>query len=152
MKEGRSDELKTVNFKGNREEGRGNSEGVGRGFKPRPTQSSQRDGAWDPLVGRGNSRATTFVPNQPTQLLPVARSLFPRPKVGQLSTITPSPHHLITPSPLSSPLPHKAFLLLGRDILLTGIQFVRGRFDDIQRNARYGRRWLGNARQPLDCV
>ena len=45
----------------------------------RPTH----DGAWDPLVGRGNSRATTFVPNQTTQLLPVARSLLPRPKVGQ---------------------------------------------------------------------
>ncbi|MDJ0798930.1 MAG: hypothetical protein QNJ51_19275 [Calothrix sp. MO_167.B12] len=44
----------------------------------RPTH----DGAPDPLVGRGNSRATTFVPNQPTQLLPIARCLFPRPKVG----------------------------------------------------------------------
>ncbi|MDJ0795408.1 MAG: hypothetical protein QNJ51_01025 [Calothrix sp. MO_167.B12] len=35
----------------------------------RPTH----DGAPDPLVDRGNSRATTFVPNQLTQLLPVAR-------------------------------------------------------------------------------
>ncbi|MDJ0797338.1 MAG: hypothetical protein QNJ51_10990 [Calothrix sp. MO_167.B12] len=46
----------------------------------RPTH----DGTWEPLVGQGNSRAKTFVPNQPTQLLPVARSLFPRPKVGQI--------------------------------------------------------------------
>ncbi|MDJ0799868.1 MAG: class I SAM-dependent methyltransferase [Calothrix sp. MO_167.B12] len=52
----------------------------------RPTH----DGAPDPLVGRGNSRATTFVPNQLTQLLPVARCLFPRPKVGQFPNPTPS--------------------------------------------------------------
>ncbi|MDJ0617218.1 MAG: hypothetical protein QNJ63_10810 [Calothrix sp. MO_192.B10] len=69
---------------GNREEG--TVQALDEDLNPVQRNRPTHDRAWNPLVGRGNGQATTFVPNQPTQLLPVARSLFPRPKVGQSPT------------------------------------------------------------------
>jgi hypothetical protein len=52
------------------------------GLLPRPTQSSFGKGSSDPIVGRGKEQATISTSNQQSSLLPVACSLFPRPKVG----------------------------------------------------------------------
>lgn len=61
---------------------KGNRTGDVMGLLPRPTQSSFGEGATDSIVGRGKEQAKISTSNQQSSLLPVACSLFPRPKVG----------------------------------------------------------------------
>jgi MFS family permease len=67
------------------EQGTGDSAGIEREFTPRLTQSPPGEGVSDSLVDRENELPTDSVSDPQANLLPVDRSLFPRPQVDDLT-------------------------------------------------------------------